>query len=78
MKKVVTRKLSRSRAEREEASKTPEGKARNVRFIKLLMSMPNVGLDSDFERIQDVGKTPGESAEQRKTRRGQKPRRVFT
>jgi hypothetical protein len=49
MKKVVTRKLSRSRAEREEANKSPEAKARISGFIKLLMSMPNVGLDSDFE-----------------------------
>jgi hypothetical protein len=78
MKKAVTRKISRSRAEREEANKSPESKARIARFIKLLMSMPNVGLDSDFERIQDVRKTAGESAEQRKTRRSQRPRRVFT
>jgi hypothetical protein len=77
MKKVVTKRISRSRAEREEANKSPDAKARIAGFIKLLMSMPNVGLDSDFERIQDVGKTPGESAEQRKTRRSQKPRRVF-
>ncbi|WP_158940317.1 DNA-binding protein [Burkholderia sp. S171] len=78
MKKVVTRKISVSPAERAEVAKTPEGKARHSRFIKLLMSMPNVGLDSDFERIQGVRKSPGETAEQRKTRRAERPRRVFT
>jgi hypothetical protein len=60
MKKVVTRK---TRAEREEANKSPEAKARNRRFAELLMAMPNVGLDSDFERIPDLRKTPGETAE---------------
>jgi hypothetical protein len=78
MKKVVTGEISLSPAEREEANKTPEGKARHSRFIKLLMPMPNVGLDSDFERIQGVRKSPGETAEQRKTRRSERPRRVFT
>ena len=78
MKKVVTRKISMSPAERAEEAKTPEGRARQSRFVKHLMSMPNVGLDSDFERIQGVRKSPGETAEQRKTRRAERPRRVFT
>ncbi|CAH2772046.1 MAG: hypothetical protein CBARDMAM_0044 [uncultured Caballeronia sp.] len=78
MKKIVTRMTRVSRSEREEANKSPESKARNVRCIELLMSMPNVGQDFDFERIQGVRKTPGESDAQRKMRRIEKPRRVFT
>jgi plasmid stability protein len=30
----------------------------NRQFIKLLMSMPDVGEDADFERVDDVGEAP--------------------
>jgi plasmid stability protein len=30
----------------------------NRQFIKLLMSMPDVGEDADFERIDDTGEAP--------------------
>ena len=33
-------------------------KLENRQFIKLLMSMPDVGEDSDFERVDDTGEAP--------------------